>query len=55
MAFNITISHAIGSLYDARNLTVTDTAQGMDIYDSGVSTIGGEKHKFLGEYKISDR
>ncbi|CAH3166800.1 unnamed protein product, partial [Porites evermanni] len=40
VAFNITISHAIGSLYDARNLTVTDTAQGMDIYDSAVSTKG---------------
>ena len=40
VAFNITISHAIGSLYDARNLTVTDAAQGMDIYDSAVSTKG---------------
>ena len=38
MLFNVTVSHANGSLYDARNLTVTDSTQGMDFYDSDVST-----------------
>ena len=36
----MTVSHANGSLYDARNLTVTDATQGMDFYDSDVSTKG---------------
>ena len=40
MLFNLTVSHANGSLYDARNLTVTDSTQGMDFYDSDVSTKG---------------
>lgn len=38
--FNVTVSHENGSLYDARNLTVTDSTQGMDFYDSDVSTKG---------------
>lgn len=38
--FNVTVSHANGSLYDARNLTITDSTQGMDFYDSDVSTGG---------------
>jgi len=38
--FNVTVSHANVSLYDARNLTVTDSTQGMDFYDSDVSTEG---------------
>lgn len=38
--FNVTVSHANGSLYDARNLTVTDSTQGMDFYDTDVSTKG---------------
>ena len=40
MLFNVTVSHENGSLYDARNLTVTDSTQGMDFYDSDVSTKG---------------
>ena len=40
MLFNVTVSHENGSLYDARNLTVTDSTQGMDFYDSDVSTEG---------------
>lgn len=40
MMFNVTVRHANGSLYDARNLTVTDATQGMDFFDSAVSTAG---------------
>ena len=40
MLFNVTVSHENGSLYDARNLTVTDATQGMDFYESDVSTKG---------------
>ena len=40
MLFNVTVSHENGSLYDARDLTVTDSTQGMDFYDSDVSTKG---------------
>ena len=40
MLFNLTVSHANGSIYDARNLTVTDSTQGMDFYDTDISTKG---------------
>lgn len=39
--FNVTVSHANGSHYDARNLTVTDSTQAMVFYDTDVSTKGG--------------
>lgn len=38
--FNVTVSHENGSLYDARNLTITDSTQGMDFCDTDVSTKG---------------
>lgn len=40
MSFNVTIRHTNGSLYDARNLTVTDSTQGMNFYESDVATQG---------------
>lgn len=38
--FNITVSHTNASVYDATNLTVQDSTQGMDFYDSDSSTQG---------------
>ena len=40
VVFNVTISNALGSLYHARNVIVMDRTQGMDLYQSDISTKG---------------
>ena len=58
VTFNITVSHENGSVYDARNVTVADAAEGMDYYnpsgpeDDGAFVTYPKKNAFMVEFTL---